>query len=102
MARTALLDGLKELSKEGDKNINLKREEVASIYAKALELELKRPVADQRAAYQKQLVDELVSLQHRRMFPVFEALTQRSPFPAVRKQAEEADCFSCRSIAEGR
>ncbi len=87
-----LLDAMKELAKPSTgagepANFNIAREKLARVYAKALELELKRPQADQREWYQAELVRELKGLQHRMMFPVFQALSERSPFEGVKRQA---------------
>lgn len=94
-AGTHLLDAMKELAKPSTgsgepANFNIAREKLARIYAKALELELKRPRADQREWYQAELVRELKQLQHRMMFPVFQALSERSPFDGVKRQAAQS------------
>lgn len=94
-AATHLLDAMKELAKPSTgggepANFNVAREKLARIYAKALELELKRPRADQREWYQAELVRELKELKHRMMFPVFQALSERSPFEGVKRQSAQA------------
>ncbi|MBY0547128.1 MAG: HEAT repeat domain-containing protein [Candidatus Obscuribacterales bacterium] len=94
-AGSRLLFAMQELAKANTGNVEprnfcVAREKLARIYAKALELELKRPRADQREWYQSELVKELKGLGHRMMFPAFEALSQRSPFEGVKKAAADA------------
>lgn len=81
-----LLEGLKKLHSGGA----ISRERMAEIYARALENELKRPIADQREWLQSAIVKELRGLKYRMMYPAFEALSERSPYPAVKQAATDA------------
>lgn len=90
-ARMALLEGLQELYKSGDKDVSIPREKAAELYARAIKLEIRRE-ENQNAEFQRQLVDGLYKLQHRQMYPVLEALQNPedgSRFPAVREKAAE-------------
>lgn len=94
-AGSRLLFAMQELAKPNGGNVEprnfcVAREKLARIYAKALELELKRPRADQREWYQEELLKELKGLGHRMMFPAFQALSERSPFEKVKKTAGDA------------
>lgn len=89
-SRKELLKGLKELAKTnsaGEPGIT--REKLAQTLSRALELELRRPSADQNEEYQQQLVRSLKEMQYRMAVPVFDGLS-RSRFPSVQKEAGDA------------
>lgn len=81
-----LLHSLKKLEQDGA----ISKEKAASIYAKALDNEIRRPAGDQNQELQAAMVQELRALKNRMMYPAFEAIAEGSKFPAVKQAAADA------------
>lgn len=89
-SRIAMLAGLKELAvpnRAGEAGIT--REKLAQTLTRALELELRRPSADQSEQFQAALVRELKEMKYRMAVPVFDGMA-RSRFQSVKDAANEA------------
>lgn len=89
-ARLAMLEGLKELAvpnRAGEAGIT--REKLAQTLTRALELELRRPSADQNEEFQAKLVKELSDMKYRMAVPIFDGMS-RSRFQKVKDAAATA------------
>lgn len=83
-----LLDGLRKLNAPSKDGYQISREQIAKITAEALETELRRKHEDQNDVYQQELLKDLQKYRHRMVFPVLEAMGDKSKFEAVRKTAK--------------
>lgn len=89
-ARRAMLTGLKELAvanRAGEAGVS--REKLAQTLTRALELELRRPAADQNEQFQAQLVKELSDMKYRMAVPILDGMA-RSRFQSVKDAATAA------------
>lgn len=85
-----MLEGLKELAvpnRAGEAGIT--REKLAQTLTRALELELRRPSADQNEEFQAKLVKELSDMKYRMAVPIFDGMS-RSRFQKVKDAAATA------------
>lgn len=86
---TRLLDAVKELGKPSRDGYVVSREQLARMTAEALTTELGRKHEDQADYYQQFLLKDLKDYRHRMIFPVIDAMAEKSKFPAVRKEAQD-------------
>lgn len=86
--KNTLLDGLKKLRSEDGKNPPaISQRQYAQTLAEALNAELGM-TGGQNETYQQRLIKELREANHRKVFPIFDAMAGRSMFPGVKADAK--------------
>jgi hypothetical protein len=83
-----LLKAGRNLMKESKGGYTMSREQMAKMTAEALETELRRKHEDQADYYQDELLKDLAKYRHRMVFPVLDAMADKSKFEGVRKSAK--------------
>jgi hypothetical protein len=85
---TTLLDGLAKFDKKSADGFAVSREQLAKCTAEALKTELERKHEDQADYYQDFLLKDLQKYRHRMVFPILEAMGEKSKFEPVRNKCK--------------
>lgn len=88
-ARVYLLSGWRRLA-ESDKNgHSISREQLATVTMDALKTEIRRQKANQSVHFQEMLINDLRKYEHRRAFPLVEAMKDSSDNSVIRKISDK-------------